>query len=113
MTSKKRERATSKASKTGGGRTEGSRRKLAEAFLADLDRSWERSGGEILDRLIAERPVVFFKAITKLTLVLHRTLRKPNNFDRQRNREEVLQRLEERRNQWDNVKNTHWDAMGR
>jgi hypothetical protein len=44
MTSKKRERATSKASKRDSSRAEGSRRKLAEAFLAGLDRSWQQDG---------------------------------------------------------------------
>jgi hypothetical protein len=39
MTSKKRERANSKALKKGCSRGEGSRKKLAEAFLGDLDRS--------------------------------------------------------------------------
>ena len=38
MTSRKRERTTSKASKTRRNRAEGSRKKLAEAFIADLDR---------------------------------------------------------------------------
>jgi hypothetical protein len=48
MTSKKRERATSKASKTHCRRAEGSRKKLAEAFIAHLDRSWQQHGREIL-----------------------------------------------------------------
>jgi hypothetical protein len=42
MTSKKRQRAAPKASKTRRSRADGSRIKLAEAFLADLDRSWEQ-----------------------------------------------------------------------
>jgi hypothetical protein len=97
MTAKKRERTTSKASKTRCRQTEGSRRKLAGDFLADLDRSWEQHGHEILDRVIAERPKVFFKAMVKLTQVLHRALDKPSNFDRRHIREDVLQRLERRR----------------
>jgi hypothetical protein len=55
MTSKKRERATSKASKRDRSRAEGSRKKLAEAFIADLDRSWQQHGREALDRVRTER----------------------------------------------------------
>ncbi len=94
MTSKKRERATSKASKTGCSRAEGSRRKLAEAFLAHLDRSWQRDGREILERVRTKRPQVYFRALVKLTVALHRALGKPNDFDRRRFREEALRRLE-------------------
>jgi hypothetical protein len=43
-----------------------------------------------------ERPELYFKALVKLTLVLHRALVKLNEFDRRRNREEALQRLEQR-----------------
>ena len=56
MTSKKRQRAASKASKTRRSRADGSRIKLAEAFLADLDRSWEQHGRAALDRVRTERP---------------------------------------------------------
>ena len=98
MTSKKkRERTASKASKRHRSRGEGSREKLAEAFLADLDRSWEQHGREILDRVRTDRPKVYFRIMTKLTVALHRALGKLNDFDRQRNREEVLQRLEQSR----------------
>ena len=51
-------------------------------------------GDELLAGLMTERPQVYFKAMVKLTLVLHRALDKPNSFDRRRNREEVLQRLQ-------------------
>jgi len=68
-----------------------------EAFLADLDRSWEQHGREILDRVRTDRPKVYFRIMTKLTVALHRALGKLNDFDRQRNREEVLQRLEQSR----------------
>ena len=93
MTSKKRERATSKAPKTGCSGAEGSRKKLGEAFLADLDRSWQQHGREILDRVRIERHQVYFRALVKLTLVLHGALGEPGDFDRRRNREQVLQRL--------------------
>ena len=94
MTSKKRERANSKALKKGCSRGEGSRKKLAEAFIADLNRSWRQHGREMLERVRSERPKVYFRALVKLTLALHRALGDPNNFDRRRHREEVLQRLE-------------------
>jgi len=98
MTSKKkRERTPSKASKRHRSRGEGSREKLAEAFLADLDRSWQQHGRETLDRVMTERPKVYFKMMTKLTVALHRALGKLSDLDRQRNREEVLQRLEQSR----------------
>ena len=94
MTRKKRERATSKAPKTGCGRAEGSRKKLAEAFLAALDHSWQQHGPDTLDRLRTERPQVYFRVLVKLTVALHRALGKPNDFDRRRNRKQALQRLE-------------------
>ena len=97
MTSKRRERAASKASKRGRYRTEGSRKKLAEAFIADLDRSWQQHGREALDRVRTERPEVYVKALTKLTVALHRALGKLNDVDPRRTREEVLERLEQTR----------------
>jgi hypothetical protein len=42
-----------------------------------------------------ERPKVYFRVLLKLTVALHRALEKLNDVDRQRNREEVLQRLED------------------
>lgn len=93
MTSNKRERATSKAPKTTCSQAEGSRDKLAEAFLADLDRSWQQQGRETLDRVRTEQPQLYFRALVKLTAALHRAPGKLNDFDRRRNREEVLYRL--------------------
>ena len=80
---------------TGGGPTlsEGSHEKLGEAFLTDLDRSWRRHGGGVLDRLRTERPEIYFQVMVKLIQVW--MLSKPNGFDRRRNRKEVLQRLED------------------
>ena len=45
---------------------------------------------------MAERPELYFKALVKLILALHRATGEPTDFDRRRNREEVLQRLEAR-----------------
>jgi hypothetical protein len=75
--------------------TEDSHRKLAEDFIARLDRSWQRHGRDTLDRLRTERPAVLFKAIVKLAKVLHCRFPEPPEFDRQRARAEVLQRAQE------------------
>ena len=97
MTSEKRKQATSKPSKRGRRRDEGSRDKLADDFLVDLYRSWQLHGCEMLDRLSAERPKVIFKAMVKLAQVLHSAVGERKDFDRRRNREEVLQRLQKLR----------------
>jgi len=94
---KKRGRTASKASKRDRSRGEDSRKKLAEAFLADLDRHWQQHGRETLDRVMTERPKVYFKIMLKLTVAMHRALGKLDDLDRRRNREEVLQRLEQSR----------------
>jgi len=100
MTSRRRERATSKASKSGSTTAEGLGEKLAEDFLARLNRSWERHGSEFLDRVYAERPQLYFKALVKLTLVLDSKLGQPmEDFDRRPNRQQVIQRLT-RRDDW-------------
>jgi hypothetical protein len=70
--------------------------KLAEAFLARLDRAWQQYGREILDRLLAERPKVYFQAMVRLTMILHRRLPEPPDFDRRQYRADVLQRLQQR-----------------
>jgi hypothetical protein len=69
---------------------------LAEDFLARLDRTWRRHGREILDRVMAERPKLYFQAMVRLTVVLHRRLPEPPEFDRQRARADVLRRVLER-----------------
>ena len=68
---------------------------LVENFLADLDRSWQEHGVEIFDRVKVEQPRLYFRALIKLTVVLHRAASESENFDRRRNREEVLLRLEQ------------------
>jgi hypothetical protein len=93
---KKPKRVMTKVSKASSRSAGGLRRKLGEDVLAHLNRSWELHGKEILDRVVTERPLFFFKAMVKLSLVPHRTLGKAPDFDPQRNRQEVLQRLEAR-----------------
>ena len=75
---------------------ERSHQKLAEEFLARLDRTWRRHGREILDRVMAERPELYFQAMVGLTEVMHRQLPEPPEFDRRRYRANVLQRLQQR-----------------
>jgi hypothetical protein len=77
-------------------RAERSHQKLAEEFLARLDRAWRRHGREVLDRVMAERPELYFRVIVKLTEVLHRRLPEPPGFDRRQYRADVMQRLQER-----------------
>ena len=91
---KKPKHVMTKASKASSRSAVGLRRKLGEDVLAHLDRSWEQHGREILARVMAERPELYFKALVELTLAPHRAIREPTDFDRRRNREEVLRRLE-------------------
>ena len=76
------------------GSAEDSRRKLVENFLAHLDGSWRQHGREVLDRLRAEYPRVYFKALIQLTVLLHRRLPEPQAFDRRSIRADLLPRLE-------------------
>ena len=96
-TSKKRERTTSKCSKTSHGQSAGSPKKLAENFFAELGRSFEQHGHETIAQVRTERPELYVKTLLKLTQVLHRAPGNPNDFDRQRTRKDILQRLEQRR----------------
>jgi hypothetical protein len=76
--------------------TKGSHQKLAESFLARLDRAWQQHGREILDRLMAERPELYFQAMVRLTVVLHRRLPEPPDFDRHQYRADLSRRLQQR-----------------
>ena len=44
------------AGNNGGGRKPGSRNKLSEAFIADVQASWEKHGAEVLERVAREEP---------------------------------------------------------
>jgi hypothetical protein len=71
-------------------------KKLIEAFLTGLDRSWQERGCEIFDRIFHEHPKLYFRALIKLAVIQSKTA--PNelpNYERKRHREEVLIRLEE------------------
>jgi len=94
---RRNKRHNPKQSKERGRRTEASRKKLAENFLARLERSWRLHGDEMLERLAVERPKVLFRALAKLTEALYRRLPEPPDFDRRHCRADVLQRMQERR----------------
>ena len=87
-----KKRATSKKTR----RLEGSHQKLAKEFLVRLDRTWQQHGREVLNRVMAERPELYFQALVRLTQVLHRRLPEPPGFDRRQYRADVLQRLQQR-----------------
>ena len=91
--SKKGDRAASKTFGNGYSRAEGSRKKLAEDFFSDLTAAWQEHGREILYRLAAEQPLAYVRAMVKLALIEHAGSGHLSDFDRQRNRENVLQLL--------------------
>ena len=90
MTGKKRERAASRPSKRGSSRAEGAGEHFAEDFFSDFALLWQQHGREMLRQLIAEQPLAYFRAMVELTLVLHSGSGKLSDFERQRNREDVL-----------------------
>lgn len=45
------------------GRPKGARNKLGEAFLEDMLSAWQASGKDAIERVIAERPHEFIKAV--------------------------------------------------
>jgi hypothetical protein len=73
-------------------RPEGAYTKLAEDFLADLERLWQQHGREVLQRLATERPAAFFQVMIKLARVQPLELGPPEESGCPCNREEVLQR---------------------
>jgi hypothetical protein len=92
MTRNKQEGVSSKASKSNSIKAEGSGKKLAEDFLASLNRSCEQHGSELLDRVYAERPKLYFNALFKLA-ILDIEPSRLNDFDPRHNRDEVLRHL--------------------
>jgi hypothetical protein len=54
------------AGNSGGGRKPGSRNKLSEAFVADVQASWEKHGAEVLERVAREEPGTYLRAIVAL-----------------------------------------------
>ena len=50
----------------GPGRPVGSRNRLAESFLADLQKQWAKSGKKALERTATDDPVAFTKIVASL-----------------------------------------------
>ena len=76
---KKPKRVMTKASKAGCRSAGGLRKKPGEDFLAHLNRSWELHGREIGPR-VGGAAELYFKALVKLTLALHRATGEPTDF---------------------------------
>jgi hypothetical protein len=79
----------------GPGRPVGSRNKLTDDFLGDLQRSWQKHGARVLDELRQQDPVAYVKVVASVVRVDRVEIGQANDFDRPRSREEILQRLEE------------------
>ena len=50
----------------GPGRPKGSRNKLGERYLADLERAWKTHGPDVIERVAAEEPAVLLRVIASL-----------------------------------------------
>lgn len=50
----------------GGGRPPGSRPKLAESFVRDLQAEWARSGPAVLARLVVDDPATFARLVASV-----------------------------------------------
>jgi hypothetical protein len=80
----------------GPGRPVGSRNKLSQDFLGDLQEDWGQHGTDIL-RIVREKfPEIYFQSMVKLAMIHRIELGQPQAFERPRTREEVLQKMEER-----------------
>ena len=86
--------ASSKNARRG---AERSHQKLAEEFLARLDRTWQQHGREILNRVMAERPELYFSSAGQVDGGSAPAAPRAPEFDRRHYRADVLQRLQERK----------------
>jgi hypothetical protein len=80
----------------GPGRPVGSRNKLSQDFLGDLQTDWEQHGKDILAIMRAKFPEIYFQSLVKLAMVHRVELGQPQEFKRPPTREELLQKMEER-----------------
>jgi hypothetical protein len=67
---------------------------LTEKFLSDLQAEWGQYGKNILEVMREQFPHIYFQCMVELAQV-NGEFDQPNEFDRPRTREQVLQRLEE------------------
>jgi hypothetical protein len=77
----------------GPGRPVGSRNKLSEDFLADLQADWEQHGKDILEVMRERHPEIYFQCMVKLALV-HPV--EAGGSNRRHTPEEIMAELEER-----------------
>ena len=54
------------AGNNGGGRKPGSRNKLSESFIADVQGSWEKHRAEVLERVVREEPGTYLRVVAAL-----------------------------------------------
>ena len=80
----------------GPGRPLGSRNKLSEHFLCDLQEDWEQHGQEIFQIMREKFPEIYFQSMVKLAQVHRVELGQPKAFDQPRTKEEALAQFEER-----------------
>jgi hypothetical protein len=74
----------------GPGRPLGSRNKLSEDFLRDLQEDWEQHGKKIIKIMREKFPEIYFQSMVKLALVHRVELGRPKEFDKPRTVEEAL-----------------------
>lgn len=51
---------------SGGGRPQGTRSKLGEAFLAELFEDWQANGKDVIEKVRQEKPDVYLKTIASI-----------------------------------------------
>ena len=79
----------------GPGRPLGSRNKLSEDFLGDLQEDWWQHGKKIIKIMREKFPEIYFQSMVKLALVHRVEVGQPQEFDKPRTVEEALDQLEE------------------
>ena len=79
----------------GPGRPLGSRNKLSEDFLRDLQEDWEQHGKKIFQIMREKFPEIYFQSMVKLALVHRVEVGQPRAFDKPRTVEEALDQLEQ------------------
>ena len=65
-------------------------------FLLDFEQHWRIHGTEVLDRLAEEQPAAYFAGAVALAKVMRIELGKPDEFDRPKTPEEIIDKLEQR-----------------
>lgn len=50
----------------GPGRPKGARNKFSEAYIEDVFASWKKNGKKVIEKVMKERPEVYFKIVAQL-----------------------------------------------